>query len=87
LWPVPLGFALVGMIAWRLDRRSGWTLLNFEPEAATALIAAIVGAVLTFLGTAFAVLLSHSVQGHPQAIEEIRRILLEHASTPGGGSR
>jgi pimeloyl-ACP methyl ester carboxylesterase len=27
---------------------------------------------------------SHSVQGHPQAIEEIRRILLEHASTPRG---
>jgi hypothetical protein len=24
------------------------------------------------------------VQGHPQAIEEIRRILLEHASTPRG---
>ncbi len=26
---------------------------------------------------------NHSVQGHPQAIEEIRRILLEHAATPG----
>jgi hypothetical protein len=25
---------------------------------------------------------SHSVQGHPQAIEEIRRILLEHAASP-----
>ena len=28
---------------------------------------------------------SHSVQGQPQAIEEIRRILLEHAAAPGGG--
>ncbi|MGH7332448.1 MAG: hypothetical protein ACREKS_06805 [Candidatus Rokuibacteriota bacterium] len=27
---------------------------------------------------------SHSVQGHPQAIEEIRRILLEHAAAPSG---
>ena len=26
---------------------------------------------------------SHSVQGNPQAIEEIRRILLEHAAVPG----
>jgi pimeloyl-ACP methyl ester carboxylesterase len=26
----------------------------------------------------------HSVQGHPQAIEEVRRILLEHAATPEG---
>ena len=26
---------------------------------------------------------SHSVQGNPQAIEEIRRILLEHATVPG----
>jgi hypothetical protein len=26
----------------------------------------------------------HSCQGRPQAIEEIRRILLEHAATPGG---
>ena len=25
---------------------------------------------------------SHSVQGNPQAIEEIRRILLEHAAVP-----
>jgi uncharacterized membrane protein len=61
LWPVPVGFALagllVGMIAWRHDRWSGWTLLGFEPDAATALVAAIIGATLTFLGTAFAVLL------------------------------
>jgi hypothetical protein len=27
---------------------------------------------------------SHSVQGHPQAIEEVRRILLEHAARPEG---
>jgi pimeloyl-ACP methyl ester carboxylesterase len=27
---------------------------------------------------------SHSVQGHPDAIEEVRRILLEHVSTPPG---
>ena len=26
---------------------------------------------------------SHSVQGNPQAIEEIRRILLEHATVSG----
>jgi hypothetical protein len=26
----------------------------------------------------------HSVQGTPEAIEEVRRILLEHAATPGG---
>jgi hypothetical protein len=26
---------------------------------------------------------SHSVQGNPQAIEEVRRILLEHAAVPG----
>ena len=26
----------------------------------------------------------HSVQGHPQAIEEIRRILLEHAARAEG---
>ena len=26
---------------------------------------------------------SHSVQGNPQAIEEIRLILLEHATVPG----
>ena len=27
---------------------------------------------------------NHSVQGHPNAIEEVRRILLEHAATPDG---
>ncbi len=27
---------------------------------------------------------NHSVQGHPAAIEEVRRILLEHAATPKG---
>jgi pimeloyl-ACP methyl ester carboxylesterase len=29
----------------------------------------------------------HSCQGQPQVIEEIRRILLEHAATPRGGSQ
>jgi hypothetical protein len=30
---------------------------------------------------------SHSVQGTPLAIEEIRRILLDHAATPGESHR
>ncbi|HSF06950.1 MAG TPA: hypothetical protein VLG10_14280 [Methylomirabilota bacterium] len=27
---------------------------------------------------------NHSVPGQPEAIEEVRRILLEHAAIPGG---
>jgi uncharacterized membrane protein len=61
LWPIPCGFGLggllLGMIAWRLDRWGRWSLLGFEHGAATALVAAVVGATLTFLGTAFSVLL------------------------------
>ena len=45
------------MAAWRLDRWLEWTLFDFETKGATALTAAIVGATLTFLGTAFSVLL------------------------------
>ena len=61
LWPIPcafgLGGLLLGMIAWRLDRWAGWSLFDYDAGAATALISAIVDATLTFLGTAFAVLL------------------------------
>ena len=61
LWPIPcafgLGGLLVGMIVWRLDRWEGWFLFDYDAGAATALISAIVDATLTFLGTAFAVLL------------------------------
>jgi uncharacterized membrane protein len=45
------------MIAWRVDRWAGWSLFDYDAGAATALISAIVAATLTFLGTAFAVLL------------------------------
>ena len=45
------------MIVWRIDRWEGWFLLDYDAGAATALISAIVAATLTFLGTAFAVLL------------------------------
>ena len=45
------------MIVWRVDRWAGWLLLDYDADAATALISAIVAATLTFLGTAFAVLL------------------------------
>jgi uncharacterized membrane protein len=61
LWPIPgaLGIAglLLGMLTWRVDRWVGWRLLEFEHPGAMALTAAIVGASLTFLGTAFSVLL------------------------------
>jgi uncharacterized membrane protein len=61
LWPVPciFGFCgmLLGMAVWRFDRWMGWSLFSFEHQGATALIAAVVGATLTFLGTAFSVLL------------------------------
>ena len=61
LWPIPcafgLGGLLLGMIVWRLDRWEGWFLFDYDAGAATALISAIVTATLTFLGTAFAVLL------------------------------
>ena len=45
------------MIVWRIDRWERWFLLDYDAGAATALISAIVAATLTFLGTAFAVLL------------------------------
>ena len=61
LWPVPALFGLsgllVGMAMWRLDHWLQWALFGFEPKGATALTATIVGATLTFLGTAFSVLL------------------------------
>jgi uncharacterized membrane protein len=61
LWPIPcafgLGGLLLGIIVWRIDRWEGWFLLDYDAGAATALISAIAAATLTFLGTAFAVLL------------------------------
>src|SRR5262245_44105365 len=61
LWPVPcawgLGGLLLGMAAWRLDRWGGWVLFDYPSAGATALLAAVVGATLTFMGTAFSVLL------------------------------
>ncbi len=61
IWSVPcacgLGGLLAGMLVWRLDRWAGFTLLDFKHDAATALTAAIVGATITFVGTAFTVLL------------------------------
>ncbi len=61
LWPIPcafgLGGLLLGMIVWRVDRVARWSLFDYDAGAATALVSAIVSATLTFLGTAFAVLL------------------------------
>ena len=61
IWLIPsccgLGGLLVGMGMWRLDRWAGWTLVQYTHEGATALTAAIVTATLTFVGTAFTVLL------------------------------
>jgi len=61
LWPIPCAFGLagllLGMIVWRVDRITRWSLFDYDAGAATALISAIVAATLTFLGTAFAVLL------------------------------
>jgi uncharacterized membrane protein len=61
LWPVPCAFGLagllLGMAVWRLDRWGRWALFDFDHGGATALLAAIVGASLTFMGTAFSVLL------------------------------
>jgi len=61
LWPIPCLFGLagllVGMVVWRLDRWGGWALFDFDRGGAAALLVAIVGATLTFMGTAFSVLL------------------------------
>lgn len=61
LWPIPcvlgVGGLLLGMSVWRVDRWLGWAVFDLEYRGATALTAAIVGATLTFLGTAFSVLL------------------------------
>jgi uncharacterized membrane protein len=61
LWPVPLASALLGLIAgaiaWRLDQLGGWSLLAFKPGGATALAAVVVGAMITFIGIVFSVLL------------------------------
>ncbi len=61
LWPIPCAFGvgalLLAMVAWRVDRWLDWRLLDFQPGAAGTLGSAIVGATLTFLGTAFSVLL------------------------------
>ncbi len=45
------------MTLWRLDRWGGWTLVQFTHEGASALTTGVVTATLTFIGTAFAVLL------------------------------
>jgi uncharacterized membrane protein len=76
LWPIPCAFGLAGLLAgmlvWRLDQWQRWTLLDFQAAAATALVSAIVAATLTFLGTAFAVLLVvvqyASIQLTPRAL-------------------
>jgi uncharacterized membrane protein len=61
LWPIPCAFGLLGLVVgmslWRLDLWTGWKLLGFEHQGAMSLLSAIVGATLTFLGTAFSVLL------------------------------
>src|SRR5262249_57068047 len=61
LWPIPCVFGLAGLLiamaVWRIDRWVGWALFGFEHQGGSALIAAIVGASLTFLGTAFSLLL------------------------------
>jgi uncharacterized membrane protein len=61
LWPVPLACAAIGlvggMLAWRLDRWGGWALLDYTPGGATAVTAAIVGAMISFVGIVFSVLL------------------------------
>lgn len=61
LWPVPIAGGisglLAGMAAWRLDRWGGWGLLEYTPGGATAVTAAIVGTMVTFVGIVFSVLL------------------------------
>ena len=61
LWPVPLVCAVLGTLAaaimWRLDQWGGWVLLDFKPGGATALTAGVVGAMITFIGIVFSVLL------------------------------
>ena len=61
IWLVPCGCGvaglLLGMAVWRLDRWAAWTLLDYKHDGAMALAGAIVSAMLTFVGTAFTVLL------------------------------
>src|SRR5574342_539144 len=61
MWITPLCFVIffgiAGALVWRLDRRLGWSLLGFRPGGALAAMAAIVGAMLTFTGFVFSILL------------------------------
>ena len=45
LWPVPLACVVAavlrGSVSWRFDRLAGWTLLDFRPSGAVALLGAL----------------------------------------------
>lgn len=61
LWVVPLVCGVAGLLAasvtWRLDAWGGWALLHYKPAGATALAAAVVGTMITFIGIVFSILL------------------------------
>jgi uncharacterized membrane protein len=82
IWLVPsgcgLGGLLIGMAMWRLDRWIGWTLFRFTHEGATALTTAIVTATLTFVGTAFTVLLVAAQFASNQLTPRALKISLGH---------
>jgi uncharacterized membrane protein len=78
LWPVPFASALGGLLAaaimWRLDEWGRWALLGYRPAGATALTAAVVGTMITFIGIIFSALLMAvqfaSAQLTPRALKE-----------------
>jgi len=61
VWFIPLlMFAvamIVGQISWRIDRAYHWELLGFESSGAVAAMATIVGAMITFTGLIFSIML------------------------------
>ena len=60
-WIIPLLFAVVASIvatqSWRLDKYFNWTLFDYQFSGAIATVGAIIGAMITFTGFVFSILL------------------------------
>ena len=60
-WVIPLFFAFLAGIAgaesWRLDKYFGWEFFGFKFSGAVATVGAIIGAMITFTGFVFSILL------------------------------